>query len=429
MALIDSLSVPVIRSECDIFSTPATDTSIESSFYCEYKPSVNIQDCDAKLEFKINGNSNQYIDFADSFLHIKLKVLNDDGSDMKAGLDVSTTNNFLHSLFSQCEVYITNKLFEHSNNCYGVKSYIETLLSYGNDHLKSQGKCALFMKDTNGCEAVDANIGYKKRKAHIAESHIVELCDRLNLDICHIDRYMLNNTNFVVQLTRARDCFSLLSPSEAPTIKILDASFFVRKQNLFPSIILSHQKLLESGNSAKYPFKSTNVKFFSIPSGNQSFTEENLFQGSLPTRIVIGLINGAAFAGNYGLNPYRFQSFGLNFISVTVNNIPIPIKALNIDFDKKQCLLPYYLLFPNLGISSKDSGILVERDEYENGNCLFAFNFEPIQECATLSLEKTGTVRLELQFSKPLANSVNCVVYSEQQKLLEIDNYRNPLVS
>ena len=430
MALINSLSTPVIRSQCDLFSTPPTDTSVESSFYCEYKPSVNIQDCDAKIEFKINGNPNQYIDFSDSFLYIKLKVLDDGGTDLTTSQDVSTTNNFLHSLFSQCEVYITNKIFEHSNNCYGYKSYIETLLSYGQDHLVSQSRCALFIKDTNGCDASDTNTGYKQRKPFISESKTLELCDRLKLDLCHFDRYMLNNTNFVVSLTRARDCFSLLSADAAlkPTIKIIDASFYVRKQVLFPSIILSHQKLLESGHNAKYPYKSTNIKFFSIPNGNQAFTEENLFQGTLPSRIILGLVSGSAFAGNYTQNPYAFQSFGLNFISLTVNNIPIPIKSMNIDFQNNLSLLPYYLLFPNIGVSAKDSGIIVKREEYQNGNCLFAFDFELMNENTTLSLEKTGTIRLELQFSAGLKSSINCVVYSEHQKILEVDNFRNPII-
>lgn len=279
------------------------------------------------------------------------------------------------------------------------------------------------------CKADDSNSGYKKRKNLVAKSKVIELCDRLKLDICHFDRYLLNNTNIVISLTRARDNFSLLASKENPTVKILDASFYVRKQNLFPSIILSHQKLLESGHNARYSYKCTNTKFFSIPNGNQSFTEENLFQGNLPSRIIIGLVNGSGFAGNYNTNPFRFESFNLNFISITVNNIPIPIKALNVDFAKNQSLLPYYLLFPNIGISSKDSGIIIQREEYEDGNCLFAFDFEPMDNCSTLTLEKTGTVRLELQFSTALTTSISCVVYSESQKLLEIDNFRNPIVT
>lgn len=437
MALINPASMPVIRGQVDLFSSNPTDTTVESSFYAEYKPAVNIQDSDSKIEFKISGNSVQYLDLNDSFLYLKLKVVAEDGTDLVKGDDVSCVNNLLHTLFSNCDVYISNKLIETSNNCYGYKAYIESLLSYGTDYIKSQGKCALFVKDTNGCVSNDTNDGYKKRQGFIVPTKIFELCDKLKIDVKNADRYILNNTNVQISLTRARDCFTLLYNQAAsssvpppapknPVVRILDASFFVRKQVLFPSIAISHQKLLDAGNKAKYMYKGTNVKFFTIPAGNQSFTEENIFYGTLPTRIIIGLVNGAAFSGNYELNPFKFQPFGLNFISLTVNNIPLPIKALNVDFDKDQCLLPYYLLFPNIGISSQDAGIIVSRDEYKNGNCLLAFDLSQSDQWGAMVLEKTGTVRVELQFSKALANSVNCVVYSENQKILELDNFREP---
>lgn len=77
------------------------------------------------------------------------------------------------------------------------------------------------------------------------KSKVIELRDRLKLDICHFNHYLLCNTSFVVSLARARDHFALLAPSGYPTVKILGASFYVRQQ----SIILPHQKLLESGNN------------------------------------------------------------------------------------------------------------------------------------------------------------------------------------
>lgn len=436
MALINPTSTPVIRGQADLFSSIPTDTTVENSFYAEYKPSVNIQDSDSKLEFKVTGNAVQYLDLNDSFLYLKLKIVAEDGSDLVANDDASTTNNFLHSMFSNCDVYISNKLIETSNNCYGYKAYIETLLSYGSDYLNSQGGCALFVKDTHGCVANSKNEGYAKRKTFTAPSRVFELCDKLKIDLKNSDRYILNNTNVSISLTRARDCFALLynhsgtatDPVKNPQIKLIDASFYVRKQILFPSIVISHQKLLESGNNAKYSHKATNVKIFTIPTGNQSFTEENIFYGNLPTRIIIGLVKGSAFSGNYASNPFRFESFGLNFISLTVNNIPIPIKALNVDFDKDQALLPYYLLFPNIGISSQDAGIIISREEYKDGNCLLAFDLCQSDQWGAMVLEKTGTVRVELQFSKALKSSVNCVVYSEHQRLLELDNFREPTI-
>jgi hypothetical protein len=62
MALINKFSSPSIRSQVDLFSMPPTDTTVQSSFYAEYKPLVNIQDNDSKIEFRVIGNSEQYLD-------------------------------------------------------------------------------------------------------------------------------------------------------------------------------------------------------------------------------------------------------------------------------------------------------------------------------------------------------------------------------
>lgn len=433
MALITSDSVPTIQDQVALFSELPTNTTIENSFYVEYKPSTSIQDSDSKIEFKISGNANHYIDLADSFLYLKLKITDDEGNDIAANENVSTANNLLHSLFSQCDVFVNDQLISHSNNCYGYKAYIETLLSYGSDYFRSQGACPLFIKDTNGCDTDATNAGYTGRKAFILPTKPVELCDRLRFDLCSQERYLINNTNVTISLTRARNSFCLFYHPPAnnaeellePKVKLLDASFFVRKQIPYPSIVLSHQRLLDAGKNCKYFYKASDVKYFTIASGNQTFIEENVFSGKLPSRIVVGLVAGSAFTGSYLHNPYKFDHFSLNYVSVAVNNVPIPTKPLSVDFKNNQALLPYYLLFSGLGIKSQDAGLIFDRAEYCNGNCLMAFDLDQTSmQGSTLSLEKTGNVRLELQFANPLKQSVTCIVYSESQKVLQIDKFR-----
>jgi hypothetical protein len=51
MALINKFSSPVVRGQVDLFSLPPTDKTIESSFYAEYKPVVNIQDSNSNQVF------------------------------------------------------------------------------------------------------------------------------------------------------------------------------------------------------------------------------------------------------------------------------------------------------------------------------------------------------------------------------------------
>jgi len=306
MSLINSYSHPVIRGQADIFSLPSTDTTSETSFYAEYKPLVNIQDSDSKIEFRIAGNVNQYLDLSDSFLMIRVKVVGSDLKDLDPAVDVSTANLFLHSLFSQCDVSINNHQISTSNNCYAYKAYIETMLSYGKEYIGSQGTCSLFYLDTNGGSLDTSNTGYAERQKFVSGSKPIELIDRLRIDLSSQHRYILNDTNLNICLTRSSDEFSLFykhtgvatDPHVNPKVKFLDASFFVRKYVLYPSLVLSHQRLLESGQSAKYAYKKSDVKFFTIPKSNQSFTEENLFLGSLPSRIVLCLVTSSGFNGN-----------------------------------------------------------------------------------------------------------------------------------
>lgn len=437
MALIHSLSTPSIRGEVDLFSIPPTDTTAESSFYTEYKPTINIMDSDAKLEFRITGNSNQFIDIYDHFLHVTIKVVNGDGSDLKDN-DVSTCNNLLHSLFQQPDIYLNNKLISNANHCYAYKAFFETLFSYNKEGMETSGACSLFFKDTQEGVLDDRNDGYKRRKDYISSSKIVELVGKLRLDIASQQRYILNDTNLCISLTRNSDEFCLLwEPSTAasastlnPKIKFLDASLFVRKHVLYPSISLSVQKHLQNGLSAHYPLMNSDVKQFTIPSGNQSFIEENVFMGNVPGRIIMGLVSNAAFNGDYKLNPFIFQHFNINYVSLTVNNIPIPMKAMILDFKKQKCLLPYYLMLTSLGLSDDKEGSIISRDEFSKGYTFFAYDLNHSQRNdSALVLENSGSVRIELRFGTALAEAVNLLVYFESQGVLTIDKFKQPTLT
>jgi hypothetical protein len=194
-------------------------------------------------------------------------------------------------------------------------------------------------------------------------------------------RYILNDTSITISLTRAQETFSLLyshgtAASVNPKIKFLDASLFIRKQVLYPSIVMSHQKLMDSGHNARYPFRKAEVKFFSIPKSSQSFNEENVFLGNVPSRIVICLVPSKGFVGDYAVNPYVFPHYDLSYISLSVNNVPYPMKGLSLDFSNNNYLIPYYLLFCSLGLANHDQGLTFNRNGFAEGNTIFAFDID-----------------------------------------------------
>jgi hypothetical protein len=71
---------------------------------------------------------------------------------------------------------------------------------------------------------------------------------------------------------------------------------------------MAHSKLLADG-TAMHPYVSTSFKIASLSKGEYSHSESNLFQGDVPSQLIVGLVSSEAFSGNYKKSPFNFQPF------------------------------------------------------------------------------------------------------------------------
>ena len=283
------------KSELDLFSVPLTHTSMESANWIEYHPLTSVTE-GSPIEFEISGTGEDYIDFGNSLLYVKAKIIRSNGQDLADDSNAGPVNLFLHSLFSQVDIELNGTLITSSTNTYPYRAMLETLLSYGEDAKKTQLTSALFYKDLAGqmdttalgVNAPDKNDGLVKRSYHTRGSRAVDMIGRLHADIFFQDRYMLNEVNVKIKLVRSRDVFCVMS-SLACKVKILNAMLLVRKVKLSPSVFLAHAKALETG-TAKYPIRRVVCKSITVPNGFRDISHEKLFSGQLPTRIVVGLV-------------------------------------------------------------------------------------------------------------------------------------------
>ena len=99
------------------------------------------------IEFLIPGSGDDYLDLANTMLHVQVKVTRANGDGLDLVDPVGPVNNWLHSLFSQVDVSLNGTLVIPSTNMY--RAYIETLLSYGTDAKVTQqfsfpAKCIYF---------------------------------------------------------------------------------------------------------------------------------------------------------------------------------------------------------------------------------------------------------------------------------------------
>ncbi|OXA40149.1 hypothetical protein Fcan01_24897 [Folsomia candida] len=454
MASIFENSSPVIRSEVDFFQVMPTDASIEKSLYIEYSPTTNVQENSTQIEFVIPESSNFYRDLQKSFMYIVCQVVNEDNSKLPPEVIpqpeyqynesaktitlkpykepdhlVAPVNNIGHSLFSQCDCFINDVMVSQTNNLYAYRGIIEAMLNYGSEYKNCQGGLSLYSQEVDP-HTFQTKIedGFKKRYEAIKESKMLELISKPCADIFHLPKYLLSGTCIKLKFTRSTNEFCLLQPSTSAKkfkIKIHSASLFVLSHQLYPSLRVAHEKLLSQNNTAKFSFRRVEMKTFLVPSGNKSVSKENLFYGQVPLRIVVAFVNNAAVIGSSNLNPFAFDNFDISYFSVLVDDEQICFKPLKLDFENNQSLLCFYTLLTSSGVAHQDLGIGINRDDYINSSkALFAFNLCPLADDDVFSIHKTGNIRFDIQFKKPLAKAVSVIVYAEFNSMLEIDKER-----
>lgn len=437
MAFVHHASSECSKSELDLFSVPPTQTGLESGRFVDYHPISNIRD-DGPIEFSVSGAGTEYMDLARTQLYVKAKVTKADGTDLDPDTKVGSTNLLLNALFVQVDVSLNGKLVSSATNTNPYRAILETLLSYGPAAKSSQLTSALFYKDRAGYldetdptkADKDANIGLKARYNHTKESQSVEMIGRIHEDIFNIDRLMINGVDLRIKFTRSKNAFCLLSPVTDAAFKVVieDMTLFIRKEKVSPSVMLGHAEALRK-TTAKYPIKRIDFKVFSVPRGALNISQDNLFNGQIPKRLALAMVDNDAYSGNYKKNPFNFKTNDLSFLGIYVDGEPLPGKPLQPKFDQaNEFIMAYQSLFSGTGSLFEDIGNDISRDDFNDGYAIFCSDLTPdLSNGGHYNLIKKGNLRLELQFAKALPQSINVVILSEFENLIEVDNQRNVL--
>ena len=421
------------KSELELFTVPPTNISMEKGSVIEHLPISSVTSSKGPIEFHVSS-AEDYIDVGRTFLYLKVKVKKANGQNLADDAKVGPVNLLLHSLFSQVDVQLNGKLITPSVNTYPYKAYLETLLSYGTEAKECQLGSELWYLDTDDMnennphsEEDYVNEGFVTRGKYVAGSKAVEMMGRLHCDIFQQDRYLMKGVDMNIKLTRSSENFHLMGEAEATYSTVIeDAVLFVRKVKLNPAIPNEHDKLLSQGKMAKYPVRRGVVTTFTVSQNNHSINQDNVIMGQLPRRIVVGLVKNSAFNGAINENPFQFDNFKVNYLSLFVGGEQFPGKPLTPDFDSDLFLRSYMTLFEGTGMLNDDRGNGIHRDKYKSGFALYAFDLTPdMTEGGHVDLIKHGTIRMEIHFKEALAQTVNVIVYAEYDNLIQIDRARN----
>ena len=396
-----------------------------------HRPIATVTDT-SPIEFFVPGSPEDYIDLGRTRLVVTLKVTKADGTDMADDAKVSTVNLLLHSLFSQVDCKLNQKLVSPSQNTYPYKAYLETVLAHGKESKSSWLACEMFYpeeKDPTGFDptAGTADEGLKARNKRILKSRTVELVGRPHVDIFQQDKYLLNGVDLSLRFIRASKEFTLMGDDIANyNISMTDASLYVRKVKLNPAIALEHQKSLQQGITAKYPLRRGVVSTFTIPRGVHSHNKENVTTGQLPRRIIIGFVTNEAFNGGIKLNPFYFQHFKVEYLAFNTDNQQFPTQPLKPNFTKLETVSEFYQMYSGLGLTNSDGGLNISLAQFMAGYTLYALDLTPdMAEGNHIEPVKYGNLRMEVKFGGGLQQPINCICYAEYDNMIQIDQARN----
>ena len=422
-----------------LFSLPPTQTAIEKIYFQEVRPISQISG-HAPIEFLVSGqNGMEYVDLKRSKLYVKARIAHADGTKLLDTEYVGPCNLPMQCLFNEISITLQGKSVTSTISHYPYKCMMEILLSYGSDAKDSQLTSQLFIKDESGyLDDNDVhggqNLALYERSKYFAESKSVDLEGPLMVDICKMDRYILNQVAIGLRLNRTKGDFCLMTNELGPDFQIFidDIMFKVCKLQVNPAVIYGHAEVMKT-MPALYPYTRTEVKMMAIPSGQVNFTWDNMFQGVRPNKVVIGFVDTDGVAGSYFKNPFNFQHFNLNRICVYVDNVPVGGNALRLNFDAAAGVTTtpaFTNMFEVMGKWGYDSGNQLNRKDISEGCALYCFEIEPQFESENnyMTLLKQGNIRVEAQFSKALPIATTCIVYATFPAMFSITGARDVLL-
>ena len=243
------------------------------------------------------------------------------------------------AIMSQIDITIGNDLITTLTNLDHYKSFFQILTNYSADTLNTLFRSALFYKDTAGKmesldfdEEANRNLGLFSRRDIIGASKEINLIGRLNADFFLQNRYLLDNTDLTIKISRSKSSLCYIGDVDYK-LKILSATLYIRKVVINPEIRLAHAYCLEKG-TAKYPFTRVDMKPISVSSGSTEMFKENLCTGAIPSRIIFGMVESEAYNGGNKKNPFNFQHFNLSTVQFQLDGTDIPFKPFKTDFKK-----------------------------------------------------------------------------------------------
>jgi hypothetical protein len=420
----------------DIFERPSMCASIIQQNNVKIKPLNALTNHLSPIQFEIPSIPDCYIDPSNCFLKVSVQVLNADLTAITPpaaatatvaavpAAIISPSCNFMHSLFSEVEVYANNVLISNNSNLYAYKSFFMNLFGFGESSKSTELITEGWLEDKPGERALDTGESLLERAKWIKFSKTFYMYGRIKSELFQIRKFIPSGIDITIRLVQNKPSCVLYANAGQPVCKILDATFNCCYAKLDNEVLAAQEETVSKSNFL-LPHIRTQMKVFNIPSGYFN-KEVVLHSGKLGGRVTIGFVENSTLAGDYSKDMFNFKNFGIDELYLTVNSVKIPTSGLKFDFTSGDFNEGYLATYQALKTYARNKSNGLTKEAYKNGSFITQFDITKDLSFAEgpFGANEVGTVSLYVSFNAALSAPVSVIVMFEHESVLGITKHR-----
>jgi hypothetical protein len=270
------------------------------------------------------------------------------------------------------------------------------------------------------------NTGLIYRNRLAKDSAFIDMVGPIYADAFQMPRFLLNEVDVHVKLFQSKNSFRLMSSVPDKKYKVIISEVILKAAmvGIHPDILKSHARALDD-KPALYPLLKTEGKTFAVGKDQYNVNLDDIYQGKIPNRIILGMVSSDAYSGDLTKNPFHFKHYNFDFMCLYVNGLSVPTKALQPKFSSNNYVEAYQTLFTGMELDGKDAGLGCSRIDYGKGYTLVVFDLSSeVTDAAVQTVRKHGNLQLEIRFASALPEGINVILYASFPGEIKIDQAR-----
>lgn len=420
-----------LLNQLEPFEGQITQDQIEREIVREDVPFGTINDPYTPITFLLPISENEMLNVQDTILRWRVSFEVKGANGANPDWDkVCPVNMLMHSMIKNIDLEINGKLVTSSSQYYPYLVDLQTKLRITDDTKKGMLTNAGYYKDGSAKDSIvtDRRDLIKPSPTATTKSKKVGFASKLFVDLFSQPKLLVGGITVKITIyphLNPKFYFMCTDDSYTITPKIEECTLFTTRSIIKPDVRRKHLEHLARA-PLSWIYTRNEIKTVQLAKGTSEVRSDNLVLGDLPRRVFMCMVKHDTFSGSNYKNPFNYENFGLNYLQLMANDVNIPTRPYQPDFDNSLYERAYNSVYEALNDMNSDSCYTMSYKDFKDGNMIVGFNLSSDTSdgqnvSGYTNPVKSGNLRMDFKFSKALEQNVTIILWMQYDAVLSIN--------